>query len=139
MHFRVFHVCARPIGIIWDQKKANTYHIQRSINTFPWDRVFANTDVNQKVNILNETMKTSSLTLIPMKLLFMMIKIPPWITTKIKDLFQKKSSVYTYYQKRTKSIQLFQMVQYFQNLTATIEINKQKYFRKVDGSQNQLG
>ena len=79
-------------------------------------------------------MKTSSLTLIPMKLLFMMIKIPPWITTKIKDLFQKKSSVYTYYQKRTKSIQLFQMVQYFQNLTATIEINKQKYFRKVDGS-----
>ena len=75
-------------------------------------------------------MKTSSLTLIPMKLLFMMIKIPNWITTKIKDLIQKRSSVYKYYDKRSKSIQLFQIVQYFQNfLTAIIEVNKQKYFR----------
>ena len=34
---------------IWHYVKANTDHIQRAINSFPWERGFPHADRNQKV------------------------------------------------------------------------------------------
>ena len=51
----------------------------------------------------------------------------------MKDLFQKISSVYEYYQK-SKSIQLVQVVQCFQNLlTTTVEVSRQQYYTWISG------
>ena len=35
---------------VWHFKKANTDHIKRAINGFPWERSFANVDINDKVD-----------------------------------------------------------------------------------------
>ena len=38
-------------------KKANTGHIKRAINGFPWERSFANLDINEKVSLFNKTIE----------------------------------------------------------------------------------
>ena len=53
---------------------------------------------------------------------------PSWITYKVKDLIQKNTAN-KYYLKSNKSIQLFQIVRYFQNLlTTATEVSKQQYY-----------
>lgn len=53
---------------------------------------------------------------------------PSWITHKVKDLIQKNTAN-KYYLKSNKSIQLFQIVRYFQNLlTTATEVSKQQYY-----------
>ena len=53
---------------------------------------------------------------------------PSWITHKVKDLIQKNTAN-KYYLKSNKSIQLFQIVWYFQNLlTTATEVSKQQYY-----------
>ena len=42
---------------VWHFMKANTGHIKRVINVFPWKRSFANLDINDKVYIINKTIK----------------------------------------------------------------------------------
>ena len=42
---------------VWHFKKANTDHIKRAINGFPWERSFANLDINDKVYLFNKTIK----------------------------------------------------------------------------------
>ena len=40
---------------VWHYQDANTDHIRRAIAMFDWDRAFVNTNVNEKVFILNKT------------------------------------------------------------------------------------
>ena len=40
----------------WDFKKANTEAIQRAISVFNWDMTFQKKDINEKIQILNETL-----------------------------------------------------------------------------------
>ena len=42
---------------VWHFKKANTDHIKRAINGFPWERSFANLDINDKVHLFNKTIR----------------------------------------------------------------------------------
>ena len=39
----------------WHDLDANTDLIRRAINIFNWDRAFVNTNVNEKVRVLNKT------------------------------------------------------------------------------------
>ena len=48
---------------VWHFKKANTGHIKRAINGFPWKRYFANLDINDKVYLFNKTIKNILLNL----------------------------------------------------------------------------
>ena len=41
--------------VVWHYKHANTDHIRKAICGFNWERSFANKDVNEMVNIFNET------------------------------------------------------------------------------------
>ena len=41
--------------VAWDSKHANTDHIRKAICGYNWERFFANKDVNEMVNIFNET------------------------------------------------------------------------------------
>ena len=61
---------------IWHYEKANADLIRRSIDQFPWDIRFAHIDVNQKVHLFNQTIKTSYVTLYHMRLSLVMIVIP---------------------------------------------------------------
>ena len=42
---------------LWHFEKTSTDHIKRVVNEFPWERSFANLDINDKVYLFNETIK----------------------------------------------------------------------------------
>ena len=111
---------------IWHYEKANADLIRRSIDQLPWDIRFAHIGVNQKVYLFNQTIKTFYVTLYHMRLSLVMIVIPPWITSKIKGLIQKKNIAKKCYFQNKEDIQLIQIFQNIQKLlTAAIEKSKE--------------
>ena len=64
---------------------------------FDWDRVFVNTNVNEKVFILNKTILNIISNFSPRETITVDDNDPPWFTKKIKNLIQEKNSVYKSY------------------------------------------
>ena len=60
---------------IWHYEKANVDHIKGSIHEFSWERCFANTSVNDKVNIFNKLLKIQYLITFLTKQLLAMTEI----------------------------------------------------------------
>ena len=52
-----FHYSSPYEREVWHFKKANTDHIKRAINGFPWKRSFTNFDINDNVYLFNKTIK----------------------------------------------------------------------------------
>ena len=76
---------------IWHYEKTNADLIRRSIvDQFPWDIRFAHIDVNQKVYLFNQTIKNILCNFIPHETVTCDDRDPPWITSKIKGLIQKR-------------------------------------------------
>ena len=59
---------------IWHYEKANADIIPKSIDQFPWDNRFSNLDVDQKVHLLNQTIKNILCNFVPHETV--MIEIP---------------------------------------------------------------
>ena len=57
---------------------------------FPWERKFENNSVNDKVNILNATIKNILPNYIPHETIMCDDRDPPWINKNIKQLILKK-------------------------------------------------
>ena len=67
-----------------------------------------------------------------MRLSLVMIVIPPWITSKIKGLIQKKNIAKKSYFQNKEDIQLIQRFQNIQKLlTAAIEKSKEQYNTRI--------
>ena len=66
---------------VWHFKKANTGHIKRAINGFPWERTFANLDINDKVYLFNKTIKNILSNFIPHETITFDDRDPPWINS----------------------------------------------------------
>ena len=60
---------------------------------FDLDRAFVNTNVNEKVFILNKTILNILSSFIPQETLTVDDKEPPWFIKKIKNLIQEKNNV----------------------------------------------
>ena len=118
---------------IWHYEKANTDLIHRSIDQFPWDIRFAHTDVNQKVHLFNQTIKTNILwNFIPQETVTCDDRDPPWMSSKIKGLTQKKNFAKKCYFQNNEDIHLFQRFQNIQKLlTATTEKSKEQYYTQI--------
>ena len=71
-------------------KKANTGHIKRAINGFPWERSFANLDINDKVYLFNKTIKNILSNFIPHETITFDDRDPPWINSQVKHLINEK-------------------------------------------------
>ena len=52
-----FHYSSPYEREVWHFKKANTDHIKRAINGFPWERSFSKLDMNDIVYLFNNTIK----------------------------------------------------------------------------------
>ena len=101
---------------IWHYEKANADLIRRSIDQFPWDNRFSNIDVNQKVHLFNQTIKSILCNFIPHETVTFDDCDPPWINSKIKGLIQNKNIAKKCYFQNNKNIQLFRRFQNIQNL-----------------------
>ena len=76
---------------------ANTDVIRGAIDMFNWDRPFVNTNVNEKVFILNKTILNILSNFIPRKTLTVNDKEPPRFTKKIKKFIQENNNVHKSY------------------------------------------
>ena len=82
---------------LWRYEKANADLIRRSIHQFPWDDRFSNIDVNQKVHLFNQTIKTILYNFIPHDTVACDYRDPSWINSKIKSLIQEKNIAKKFY------------------------------------------
>ena len=67
---------------------------RRAVDMFDWDRAFVNTNVNEKVFILNKTILNKLSNFIPHETVTVDDKEPPWFTKKMRNLIQGKNNVY---------------------------------------------
>ena len=69
---------------------ANTELIRRAVDQFNWQKVFLKKNVNEKVNIFNETILNILKNLIPHETVLCDERDPPWFNNKIKSLIHEK-------------------------------------------------
>ena len=102
------------------------------VDSIPWDVRFAHIDVNQKVFLFNQTIKKILCNFIPHETVTCNDRDPPWITSTIKGLIQKKNFTKKCYFQNNEDIQLFRRYQNIQKLlTATIEKFKEQYYTRI--------
>ena len=77
---------------IWHFQDANTDLIRQGIDMFDWDGAFINTDVNEKVIILNKTILNILSNFISLETLTADYKDPLWFTKK--NTIQEKNNFY---------------------------------------------
>ena len=116
----------------WHYKDANTELIRRAINEFNWQRVFLNTNVNEKVDIFNSTI----LNIFSNFILHISVvcdgKDPPWFNKKIRALIQEKNVAFKNYRNNKGNIDLKCRLKYLQTcLNASIEVAKEKYYHNT--------
>ena len=117
---------------LWHFEKTSTDHIKRVVNEFPWERSFANLDINDKVYLFNETIKDILSNFIPHETTTFDDRDPSWINSHVKHLSNGKNGVYKNYLKNKKSNQSFNMFQPFQSQLRSLIANlKNKCYSKV--------
>ena len=62
---------------VWHYQKANVENIRKAISEFPWERRFANSDVNEKVYLFNKTIKNIVSNYIPHETIICNDRDPP--------------------------------------------------------------
>ena len=117
---------------VWHFKKPNTDYIKRAINEFPWERSFANVDINDKVDLFNKILKNKLSNFIPHETITFDDRDPPWINSQVKHLINKKNAIYKNYLKNNKSNLSFETFQSFRGqLSSLIASLKNKYYSKL--------
>ena len=115
--------------VICHYENANIHHIRRSIDEFSWERCFANTSVNNKVHMFNNTIKNIMSNYIPHEIITWDDRDPPWINKDIKQLILDKNHAYESYNRNDKSLQFFKQFRFLQTkLSSLIEESKNYYY-----------
>ena len=117
---------------VWHYKDANTELIRRAINEFNWQRVFLNTNVNEKVDIFNSTILNILINFIPHESVVCDDKDPPWFNKKIRALIQEKYVAFKNDRNNSSNIALKCRLKYLQAcLNASIEVDKEKFYHNT--------
>ena len=116
----------------WHYKDANTELIRRAVKEFNWQRVFLNTNVNEKVDIFNSTILNILRNFITHGFAVSDDKNPPWINNKIRALIQEKNSAFKSYRNNSSKIDLKCRLKYFEScVNAFIEVAEEKYYHNT--------
>ena len=81
---------------------------------FPWERKFENNSANDKVNILNATIKNILPNYIPHEAIMCDDRDPPWINKNIKQFILEKDQAYKSYLWSNKPLQFLNHLQFLQ-------------------------
>ena len=74
-NLKIYH--PPPYEQVWYYQKANIENIREAIGEFPWERHFANSDVNRKVYLFNKTIKNIICNYIPHETIICNDRDPP--------------------------------------------------------------
>ena len=115
---------------IWYYKQTNTELTRREISDFNWDRVFLNSNVNEKEIFCNTILNKHILSnFILHEAIFCDGKVPPWFNKAIKSLIQEKKDTFNRYRQSKNNIQLLQHLRLIQeNMSYFISFSKQNYY-----------
>ena len=83
--------------LVWDYKKTNTQLLNRTIETFNWEKLLENKNVNEQLYLFNKTMLNIFHNFIPNKNIICNDKDPPWFNNHIKTLIEKKNHLFKSY------------------------------------------
>ena len=75
---------------VWHYNDANTELIRRAVDQFNWQKAFLNKNINEKVNIFNETILNILRNFIPHETVLCDDRDPSWFNNKIKSLIHEK-------------------------------------------------
>ena len=75
---------------VWDYNKANVENIKKAVSNFNWNRAFENLSVDEKVELLNETLLNIFRNCIPNKKIKCDYRQPPWMTDNIKKYLKQR-------------------------------------------------
>ena len=75
---------------VWQYSDANTELIRRTVDQFNWQKAFLNKNVNEKVDIFNETILNILRNSMPHKTVLCDDRDPSWFNNKIDPLYTKK-------------------------------------------------
>ena len=107
-------------------------NIRKAISEFPWERRFANSDLNEKVYLFNKTIKKIVCNYIPHETIICNDRDPPWINKNIKKLISDKNSAYASYSLNENNSSTFQNFQFLlSRLNFLIEKSRRKYYARL--------
>ena len=117
---------------VWHYQKANSENIRKAISEFPWERCFANSDVDEKVYLFNKTINNIVSNYIPRETIICNDKDPPRINKNIKKLINDKNLACKSYRQNENNSSTFQNFQFLQSkLNYLIEESKHKYHARL--------
>ena len=138
-------------------KEANPYLIKRAISNFNWQKVFSNTNINEKVSLFNKMILTLSWRS-PLSYMGWFLydnglrhervkhsqglysswnhnirwQISPWFNSRIKSLIENKNKIRKNYQRFKSNSQLLSKLNLLQEqLYLLINKSKQNYYSRV--------
>ena len=115
---------------VWHYQKANVENIRKAISEFPWERRFANSDVNEKVYLFNKAINISNYIL--HEIIICNDRDPPWINDNIKKLINVKNRACAPYRLNKNNSSTFQHFQFLQSrLNSLIEKSKLKCYARL--------
>ena len=76
---------------VWGHSKANIENINKAMFNFNWTKAFENLSVDEKVQLLNETLLNIYRNFIPNKKIKCGYRQPPWMTDNIKKSLKERS------------------------------------------------
>ena len=88
-------------------QKAYIDLIKRAINSFDWEKVFSNIDVNNMVSIFNQTIINILCNFIPHKTVLFDDRGPHWMKKEIKKLIHEKRNIFNCFHRNNNDKQLF--------------------------------
>ena len=89
---------------VWYYSKANVENIKKAVANFNWKRAFENLYVDEKVELLNETLLNIFRNYIPNKKIKCDYRQPPWMTDDIQKSLKQISKLTKYFIKTVKEI-----------------------------------
>ena len=123
--------------LVWNYSKADAPLIQQSASNFDWLQKLSNVDIDEQVNIFNETLLNIFSNFCPHKTITCNDKDPPWLTDDIKRIIKFKDQAYAQYQTSSKTAQdFFVLDNVSRYLNEEIELSKQKYYNDLSSKLN---
>ena len=111
---------------------ANSGLIRRAVDQFNWQKAFLNKNLNEKVNIFNETILNILRNFILHETVLCDDRDPPWFNTKIKSLIHEKNITCKRLRSDRRNSCLRRQLNCLQDrLNESIESSKQKYYCRM--------
>ena len=100
---------------VWHCQNANIENIWKEISEFPWEKCFANSDVNEKVHLFIKTIKNIVFNCIPHETIICNDRDPSLLNKNIKNLINDKNRAYTSSRQNVNNSSTFQNFQFLQS------------------------